>query len=139
MKVPVVLAALLVLLAGCSSVETHRVPKTDLLSLQHFFVEHRLTDDHHIDDLIVAELKAMGKDASDGPLTMMPDNAQAVVSYEDVWAWDFKSYLIALQINVRQARVDYPLATGKYEQPSPITKSPEEVIHIILSRVFQKS
>lgn len=138
MKVIAILFASVLLLAGCSSVETHEAPKVDLSSIKRFYVEHLLTDDHHIDDIIVAELKAMGKDASDGPLTMMPDNTEAVISYEEVWEWDFKSYLIALQIDVRRAHTDHPLAQGDYRQPNPVPKSPEAVVHIILAKLFNQ-
>ena len=138
MKVLAVLFAAALLLTGCSSVETHEAPKVDLNSFQHFYIEHRLTDDHHIDDLIVAELKAMGKDASAGPLTMLPDNAEAVITYQDAWEWDFKSYLIAIQINIRRARTDYPLGVGEFRQPTPIPKSPADVVHIVLTKLFKK-
>jgi len=139
MKFPAVLSCLALLLAGCSSVRTERAPHADLGAIKHFFVEHRLSDNNHVDDLIVADLQARGFDASAGPLTMMPDNAEAVVSYVDSWAWDFKSYLIDLRIEIRRARLDQPLAAGSYRQPSPITKPPAAVVHEILARVFGKS
>ncbi len=138
MKAPVCLIAAVLLLAGCSSVETHEAPKVDLNTIRHFYVEHLLTDDHHLDETIVAELKAMGKDASAGPLTMMPESAEAVVTYKDAWEWDFKSYLIALQIDIRHARTDHPLGQGTFSQPTPIPKTPATVVHIILAKMFKK-
>lgn len=139
MKFSAVLLTFAFLLAGCRSVRIERAPHADLGGIKRFFVEHRLTDDHHLDDIIVAELQSRGLEASAGPLTMMPDNAEAVVSYADDWAWDFKSYLIQLRIDIRSARLDRPLATGTYRQPSPITKSPTQVVHAILAPLFEKS
>lgn len=137
MKAAALLFASVLLLAGCSSLETHEAPKVDLNTITRYFVEHNLTDDHHIDDLIVAELKSRGKDVSSGPLTMMPDNTEVVVSYDEAWAWDFKSYLIALQVDIRKAHSDQPIGQGKYAQPSPITKNPAAVVHIIFTKLFK--
>jgi hypothetical protein len=129
------LAALL--FAGCSSLDTHE-PK-DISNLQHIFVEHRMTDNHRIDEAIVAELKSRGYDASSGPLTMMPETGiDAIVSYEDRWAWDFNSYLIELTIEVRENVTDKPLAKGHYHQASALTKSPAQVVHQIIDPLFKR-
>lgn len=128
-----------VLLASCSSVQTQRNPKADLSQFKRFYVQHRLTDDHHIDELIVADLRSRGLEASAGPLTMMPRDTDAVVNYADTWAWDFKSYLYQLDIAINDARKEHGLATGSYRQPTMLTKEPEEVVRLILSPLFKKS
>jgi len=122
------------LFAGCSSVSTRQV--TDLAPFKHIYVVHRLTDDHHIDELFVRELQSRGHDASSGPLTMMPENADAVLTYEDRWEWDFHSYLIELDIELHTARTDKKLADGRYYQPTIKTKAPAEVIHDMLAPLF---
>ncbi len=131
------LACAAALLAGCSSVSTRKV--IDLAPFKHIFVVHRLTDDHHIDELFVRELQSRGHDASSGPLTMLPENADAILTYEDRWAWDFKNYLIELDIDVRTARTDKKLADGRYYQPSIKTKPPAEVIHELLASLMPES
>ena len=131
-----VLLVLLFGVIGCSSVASHRAPGANLSRYKHYYVEHRLTDDRKIDEAIVAELKSMGFEASAGPLTMMPQSAEAVVTYQDDWAWDFKSYVIRLAVQIRDARKDQTLASGIYEQPSMITKTPPEVVHAVLSSIF---
>lgn len=137
MKVPVSLLLLgVLLLAGCSNVATHRFPGADLTRYQRFYVEHRLTDDRHIDEMIVARLHALGRQATFGPLTMMPEDTEVLVTYEDIWAWDFKNYLIELNIQFRSARRDRGLAYGGYRQPSMFTKSPDVVIARILMPLF---
>lgn len=128
----------LLALSGCSSVQTQQNPKADLQQFKKFYVEHRLTDDHHIDELIVAELRSYGLVADAGPLTMMPRDTDAVVSYVDTWAWDFKSYLYQLDIGIRDARRESGLATGSYRQPTMITKEPAEVIRLILRPIFKR-
>lgn len=124
-------------LLGCSSVRTHKAPQADLSRYQRFFVVHRLGDDHQIDVAIVTELRALGFEASAGPRTMMPQSTQAIVTYQDDWAWDFKSYMIQLNILVNDARNEQSLATGVYQQPSMITKTPPDVVRTVLGSIFK--
>jgi hypothetical protein len=126
-------------LAGCSSVTSKHDPAVDLSHYHHFFVEHLLTDNHRIDEQIVAELHSLGLDASSGPMTMKPDDADAIVTYNDRWTEDFKKYLIDLHIDIRDARTDKPLTVGRYYQPSIITQQPSKMIHDILAPLFAPS
>lgn len=137
MKVAAAALLVVALFTSCTSVHTSVNPAVDLNRFKHFYVVHRLSDDRHIDALIVAELKASGREASAGPLTMMPDNAEVIVNYLDDWEWDFKTYLLQLNVQLYDVRRDRPIAFGNYRQPTPITKSPPEVIHEIFSRVLK--
>lgn len=122
--------------AGCATVETRKV--MSLAPFKRVYVEHRLTDDRHLDEMIVEELKRLGYEASHGPLTMLPDNADAVLTYEDRWEWDFRTYLIELNITVQTARTKKKLADGRYFQPSPRPKPPVEVVRTVLEPLFAK-
>ncbi len=135
MKFLVPLFALGLLAAGCASLDTHK--QAEYSQYHRFYVEHRLTDNHHLDELIVAELKARGFEASSGPLTMMPEGIEVIVSYDDRWAWDFRSYLIELTIELRANITDKPLAAGHYHQAPAVTKSPETVIREIIDDLYQ--
>ncbi|ACB77832.1 hypothetical protein [Opitutus terrae] len=137
MKPILALVLLSALLVSCSSVETRRSPGADLSRYQRFYVVHRLNDDRHIDELIVRRLRELGREASAGHLTMMPENTEAIVTYDDVWAWDFKSYLIQLTVYISDARRERPLGHGSYRQPSPVTKPPQELIRAILDPLLQ--
>ena len=139
MKVPVLLLGLATLLCSWSSVHTRSDPRVNLSALKSFYVVHRLTDDHHIDDLIVEQLKARGREASAGPLTMMPQKVDAVVTYRDEWAWDFKSYLIQLDLEIHRAHNNQPLGQGSYRQPSIVTKAPAAVVEEILKSLIPQS
>jgi hypothetical protein len=134
MRIFVALLLGLGLLAGCSSVSARKVISLD--RFQRIFVEERLNDNNHISDLLVAELRRLGRDASSGPLTMLPQNADAVLSYDTRWTWDFHTYLIELNVELRTAHSDKKVADGRYYQPSIKTKSPEAVIHEVLARMF---
>ncbi len=137
MKVSALLLAFAaLLLASCSSVWTQRNPHVDLDRLTHFYVERRLADNRKVDEAIVAELRSRGFEAASGPLTMMPDNAQAIVSYHDEWAWDFRYYLMELSVSIRSAHRQQTLANGIYRQPTPISKSPAQVIRTIFDQIL---
>ncbi len=137
MKSSLFVLAALALLGGCSSLSARKV--VDLKRYKHVYVEHRLADNHRIDEQIVAELKSLGCDASCGVLTMKPDNAEAIVSYDDRWAWDFKNYIIEFRLFVRDARADKPVAEGYYHQAGLTTKSSEQVVHHVLTELLNPS
>jgi hypothetical protein len=128
---------LLALLVGCTSASTRKVIALD--GFRNIYVEQRLADNNHLDQLIVAELQRLGRTASSGPRTMMPENTDAVLTYTDRWEWDFKTYLIELNIELHTARTRKKLADGRYYQPSLRTKSPEEVIRELVVPLFGKS
>jgi hypothetical protein len=132
----VLLLGPLLLLAGCTSFETRKV--ADLAAFTHIYVERRLTDDRRLDETIVRELTRLGYVASCGPLTMMPDAADAVLTYEDRWEWDFKTYLIEFNVVVRTARTKKQLAYGRFYQPTPNSKAPAEVVGKVLSPLFAR-
>jgi hypothetical protein len=140
MKALVVLPVLAfaLLASACSSLRTDQNPRVNFAKLKRIFVEHRLADNHHIDALIVAELQDQGLEASAGPLTMMPEHVDAIISYEDLWAWDFKTYLNVLNLTMRNAITDQPIAQATYRHNSPFPKSPERMIHEALARWFRK-
>ena len=123
------------LFAGCASESTRKV--IDLAPFKHIYVVHRLADDHHLDEVFVQELRRFGHDASCGPLTMLPDNADAVLTYADRWEWDFKSYLIELNLELHTARTNKKLADGHYLQQSPRSKPPADIVHELLASLFK--
>lgn len=129
-------AIVAMLLTACTNVHTAHDPAVDLTRFHCFYVERRLGDDRRLDEHIVQELRRLGYEASSGPLTMKPDGIDAVVAYTDRWAWDFKSYLIELNIEVRDARTDKLVTTGRYYQPSMKTHPPAAMIRKIFSRLF---
>jgi len=130
--------ASLALLAGCaSSVTARKVVALD--SYQHIFVEQPFNENHHLDELLAAELRRMGRDATSGPRTMMPDNTDAVLTYDARWTWDFKTYLIELNVELHTAHSNKKLADARYYQPSVRTKPPEEMIREMMVKMFAKS
>lgn len=139
MKTLVLLLVFLSLLTGCASTVTARkAPKADFSQLKHVFVERRLNDNHHMDELIVQELHHLGYDAASGPLTMMPLETDALITYEDQWTDDFTSHLISFSVNVVDNRRHQPLAEGRYYRPSVTHMAPAEMVHLTMLKVFNE-
>ena len=137
MKIHPLLALLVLLLAGCTSVSTDSRHAADLAKFTHIYVEHRLNDNHSLDELIVHELQHLGYDAACGPMTMMPDNAQAIINYEDEWAFDFTTHMVALEIKVRAAQKDQALGSGHYFNHGVSRVPVEKIVHDVVASMFK--
>jgi hypothetical protein len=133
----VLLLLLGALVAGCSSsVSARKVMPLD--EFKRIYVETRLTDNHRLDELLAAELRRIGKDASSGPRTMMPDHTDAVLTYVDTWTGDFHYSLLDLSVELHTVRGQKKLAEGRYYQPDLVPKKPDAVVHELIARVFGK-
>ncbi len=130
------LIVLVSLLAGCSHVTTRTADRVDLKQSQHIWVEHLLTDGHSVDQIIARQLRQRGYDALAGPLTLMPEQTDLIVGYLDRWNFDFTYYMIEIDIQVRAAKGDKLLATGRNFRPSVAGKSPAEMIETVLDKLF---
>lgn len=128
----------LLFLASCTtSVSARKV--VDLARFRRIYVERRLNENHHLDEIFVAELQRLGREASSGPLTMMPENTDALLTYDARWEWDFKTYLLELNFELHSIHPRKKLADGRYYQPNIATKPPADAIRAVLGRLFQKS
>jgi hypothetical protein len=137
MKAFLLAVVLLPFLAGCSSLSSHKNPAVKLGDFRRFHVEKRLSDDRGIDTLIARDLQRRGFEVTQGFLTMMPDNAQVIISYDDRWAWDFRTYLVELNIAAVDAHRKKLIATGTLRVPGPLSRDPEVVIREILDSFFK--
>ncbi len=127
-----------VLAAGCSHINTRSLPNANLGGHKHIFVEHRLPDSYGVADEIARQLRAMGYDASSGALTMMPPDTELIVSYDDMWTWDFNNYMIEIDMGVRTARGEKTIAVGHYFRPSMIFgHPPADMIHELVVKLFK--
>jgi len=130
--------AALGLLAGCGHINTRVLPNADIGSYKHVFVEQRRADSYGVADEIARQLRIMGYDAASGALTMMPPGEDLIVSYDDMWTWDFNNYMIEIDVQVRSARGDKILAVGHYFRPSMVFgHPPADMIHELLVKLFR--
>lgn len=125
----VLLLLVCVLATGCASTDTKVVEKgRNLKEVQRFFVLRNLKDNHGIDARIVRALQARGFEAESGPITMLPDSAQAVIVYEDRWSWDFSNHMVYLKIGARDPQAVFPYVTASYLKQVAFTTRVDEVI-----------
>ena len=102
-----------------------------LTGVQRFFVVSNTNDNHAVDHRIAEALQAGGRTADLGPLTMMPDDTQAVVSYSDRWTWDFGDHLVFLKISVRDPRGAAAYGSVTFEASIPS----RDAIPVIVGRL----
>ena len=144
MKYPRLLASLLILgcaafLSGCvTQLNADVTPGTNLNAARKFYVVHLPQDERGIDGLIADRLNTMGKQATHGEKAKVPDDVDAVVTYQDKWMWDITMYMIELNIQLRQPKTDMALATGHSLRTSLVRKSPPEMVEEVLSQIFNK-
>ncbi len=139
MKVFLPLLLAVALCTGCTTtVSVQRAPKVDLNRYRHIFVEQPLNENHHVDEMMVNELRQLGFDANSGPLTMLPDNAQAIVTYTARWTGDFSTSLLDLGVTVHTPEKHQVLAEARYYQPSAFPKHPSAVVHALIAKLFAK-
>jgi hypothetical protein len=121
--------------SGCvSSVSARKVMPLD--RFQRIYVERRLNENNHLDELFVAELRRRGREASSGPMTMMPERTDAVLTYDARWQWDFKTYIIELTFELHTVHPRKKIADARYHQPTIKTKPPEDVIRELLEKLL---
>ncbi len=132
------LLPLLLLGAGCTQVGVQTLPQLDMSRYQRVFVIEPFNENRHVDKMFVQELRATGREAWSGPRTMMPEEADAVLTYHARWTWDFKTYLIDLTIELHTSHTTKKLAEGRYYQPSVQPHPPEVAVRELVQRLFSK-
>lgn len=137
MKITGLLLLLLIGLSGCFSANSAITDQSaDLRAYRHIYVQSSQNDSNHLDQMLANELVRLGYDASAGVRTMMPDNTQLYITYESQWAWDFHTYLIQLDITVRDVRTDKHLGNGRAFHSGVTTKAPEKFVTEVLKPIF---
>lgn len=134
---PALLAAtLLFLSSGCASHYSWSDPQIDLRQRKHFYVESELADSHQLHLAIAEQLNTLGYHATSGYLTMMPRSADALVSFTSRWTWDFKNYLIEINIQVRDPVSGKILASSGYHRPGIGGTSTQELVRRTLAAIL---
>ena len=126
-------------LTACSSTDIRRDPATDLNQFKRFYVETRINDNHATDAVIAAELRSLGFEATHGHLTMIPDDIDVLITYDARWTWDFRSYLINLEITAQHPRTIKLIATGNAHHPGITKKEPAKMVRAIFKKFFKQT
>ncbi len=131
------LLSLGLLLGGCASFDAQVERGRSLAKVQRYFVVSNTNDNHALDQQIAEAIKARGYEAETGPLTMMPDNAQAVVTFQDHWAWDFGDHLVFLKFAVRDPLSEQSFATVTFNARVPGRQTTPEIVGQLVDRLFE--
>jgi hypothetical protein len=123
-------------LSSCSTVDARVAPGHNLASLKRCFVVTSSSDNHGLDRHIANALQARGLTAETGPRTMMPDDTEAVITYQDRWGWDFSDYLSYLQIDVSAPGRNEPYASVHFSANVPSGKSYQATLQSLVDRLF---
>ncbi|MEN9841002.1 MAG: hypothetical protein RL376_802 [Verrucomicrobiota bacterium] len=107
-----VLCLALVGSTGCTSLERTVKPERDPALLREIFVVVNLNDNHGVARKLAETLRTRGLHADSGPLTMLPETAQAVLTYDDRWSWDFGEHMTYLKIALHDPGELQPYATA---------------------------
>ena len=134
------LLATFVLAAMSGCVNTELVadvdPAADLTGLESFYVAKFGPDERGIENIIAAEMNAMGMQATAGASPTPPSPVDAVVTYQDKWMWDMTMYMLELTIELRDPETNYKFASGRSYRTSLARRSPEEMAREVLGEIF---
>lgn len=133
------LVALAAVLGGCASFNRSLEPEADLSQVHYFWVERNLSDNHAVGRKIVRALQENGREAELGPLTMLSDEAEVVLTFRDTWTWDFGDHLTALDLTVRDRRSRRLLARARFEGPFVFHLNEIEVIDRLVRELLGTS
>ena len=126
------------LLGGCASFEATIDRGRTLKGVQRFFVVSNSNDNRAVDHQIAMALKARGRTAEVGPLTMMPDDAQAVLTFQDHWAWDFGEHLVFLKLSVRVPSKSEAYASVVFSARVPLREKPAVTVNRLVESLLEK-
>ena len=133
-----VILGLALALGGCASYDTQMERGRNLSKVQRFFVVRNLNDNHGVDRQIAEVLKARGREAESGPLTMMPDKTQTVITFQDHWTWDFGEHLVFFQLSARDAHADQSFATVSFSARIPLREDASVTIARLVDQLLDK-
>ncbi len=126
----------LLVLSGCASYDVHQAFPAGFATMRRCFVLSNSNDNHGLDRQIVTLLKARGFEADSGPQTMMPEDTQLVITYQDNWAWDFGDHLVGLQLSAREPKDNFPFANARFTAKIPKHRTPEAIVTDLLGQLL---
>lgn len=133
---PSLLLLVVGLFSGCATYDANHDDSRSIKAVRHFFVVSNANDNRALDRHIATALRARGFAAETGPLTMMGEEVEAIVTYQDQWSWDFGDHLVFLQITVRDRKSDQPFSLLKFATRVPTRATTGEIVDGLVGRLF---
>jgi hypothetical protein len=132
------LVAALGVLAGCATQNVSHAPGTDLGTMKTFYVQKLPTDQRGIEQLFVKQLSAWGYTATAGTADKPAAPVDAIITYQDRWAWDITMYMIRLNIQVRDGKSSDIMASAESMRPSLERLDPPEMVKEVLQAALKR-
>lgn len=129
----------LLALAGCAQTQARPVDAARRASVRSVYVVPFAGDSRGVADLLVADLRARGLQATQGPDdadAIATARADALLLYQPRWQWDISMYLVTLDVQLRDPATRSTLAVGQSYRPSLERVSPERMVHEVLDAVL---
>ena len=103
-----------------------------------FYVQNHGDDQRGLDQIIVYALRARGVQATGGSEALTPKDVDFIVTYEDRWAWDMRTFLRMIQIDVRESKTGAIVATSQSYQDSlaSMGSSYQEIVQKTANQLF---
>jgi hypothetical protein len=132
------LIAACAMLSACATNNVQKAPNADLAKLKTFYVVKLAADERGVEKLVAERLQKSGFTATHGVEVTSPAPVDAIVTYQDSWAWDITMYMIRLNIQLRDGSTGSILAAGESMRPSLQRKSPEGMVEEVLTEILKQ-
>ena len=66
----------------------------------------------------------------------IPEQAQAIVRYEDHWMWDMSMYLLTLRVDLRDPRTNELRASGQSYRTSLDRVEPQVMVNEVVDKIL---
>jgi hypothetical protein len=132
------IVAALGVFAGCATQSVSHAPGAELGSLKTFYVQKLAADQRGIEQLFVKQLNAWGYTATAGAAEKPATPVDAIVTYQDRWAWDITMYMIRLNVQIRDAQTGAIVANAESMRPSLERRDPPEMVKEVLQAALKR-
>ena len=126
------------LLAGCATQNVSHAPGADLSKAKTFYVQKLSADQRGIEQLFAKQLNQWGYQATAGTTDKPAAPVDAIVTYQDRWAWDITMYMLRLNVQIRDGESGTILASAESYRPSLERLAPEEMVKEVLQAALKR-
>lgn len=128
---------LCLLFAGCASYQVDVPPMgKDLRTLKKLWVKTNNDDNRAMHVRIAEGLRHEGFEVGSGPVTMKPEDFDAIVEYRDNWSWDFRTHLVGLEVKFVDPKDTKLLGIARYTASASLFNEPSEVVGSLLHELL---
>jgi hypothetical protein len=126
------------LLTGCATHSVSHAPGADVSTIKTIYVQKLPADQRGIDLLFVKQLNEWGYKATGGAAEKPAEPVDALLTYQDRWAWDITMYMLRLNVQIREGQTGAIVASAESMRPSLERLSPPEMVKEVLQAALKK-